>query len=151
MFRLIIVVGLFCNIGIVHAADAKDVVSPKLQLQCDVLYSNYAGIHHAEKHAKVTLQGLKQQAHGAKLITQTKDYEFWVMIHGLQTIGEHTFINNFQVAIRNKHTKEFYHALSDSSYSPKYFPHQARISLVEYQPNTFLEKGELLFECRRLD
>lgn len=42
------------------------------------------------------------------------------------------------------------HALSDTSHDPAQPSAKARISLVDYQPGSFLENGELLFECTTL-
>jgi hypothetical protein len=130
------------------AAQATDPTPPVLiNLQCDVIFSNYRGIEHAATHEKVSLTALKQQTGGAKLVTQTDDFEFWVMVHGMQNLNGQDFINNYQVAIKEKSTGLFMHALSDTSHDPWQPPSKARISLVDYQPGSFLEKGELLFEC----
>ena len=69
------------------------------------------------------------------------------MTHGIQTIGNERFINSFQVAVKNKQSKMFSHALSDRSFSAVNQPEYARISLVEYYPDSLLEKNEILFEC----
>lgn len=95
----------------------------------------------------VSLKNIKSQKGGAVLASQTKDYEFWVMSHSQQTIENKTFINNYQVAIKDKNNGYFMHALSDSIYSPDKNPTKARISLVEYHPDSLIENGELFFEC----
>jgi hypothetical protein len=69
------------------------------------------------------------------------------MAHSVQTMQDQSFINNFQVAIKDKESGLFMHALSDTSHSLIHPPHAARISLVDYHTETGLEKGELLFEC----
>ncbi len=84
-------------------------------------------------------------------VYQNNNYEFWVMTHSIQKLNTQKFINNFQVAIRHKTSNLFVHALSDSSFNPEKCPKHARISLVDYQQGTFLEKGKLCFECMNLD
>ncbi len=73
-------------------------------------------------------------------VYQNNNYEFWVMTHSIQKLNTQKFINNL-----------FVHALSDSSFNPEKCPKHARISLVDYQQGTFLEKGKLCFECMNLD
>jgi hypothetical protein len=69
------------------------------------------------------------------------------MTHGVQTIGNERFINSFQVAVKHKASKIFSHALSYRSFSAANQPKYARISLVEYYPDSLLEQHEVLFEC----
>lgn len=54
-----------------------------INLQCNVIFSNYRGIDNAATQKKVSLTALKQQTGGVKLVTQTNDFEFWVMVHGM--------------------------------------------------------------------
>lgn len=126
-------------------AGTSDVAT--LKLECTINFSNYQGIDHKSISKKVTLTALKHQKGGAILVTQTDNYEFWVMTHGQQTINDLKFFNNFQVAIKDKNSSLFMHAMSDSSHDPDKKPLKSRISLVKYAKNTFLEEGELLFEC----
>ena len=120
----------------------------EIKLQCDILFKNYNAIDHASTSKPITLNAIKHKEGGSQLVAQTDDYEFWVMIHGIQRINKVDFINSFQVAIKQKSSGLFMHALSDMNSSSKGKPKLARISLVDYHPNSFLEKGELLFECR---
>lgn len=136
---------LSCSTAFANNVDAAN--NWKLDLRCSVHVSNFNNIEKATVSKDVTLKHLKHQADGAVLVTQTDDYEFWVMTHSQQSINNQKFINNFQVAIKQKKTGLFMHALSDSSYSPAENPHKARISLVDYHPDSFMEKGELFFEC----
>lgn len=84
------------------------------------------------------------------LVRETTGYQFWAMSHSVQTLGKNQCINNFQVAILHKAGKMFMHALSDSRYMPDSPPQHARVSLVEYYPDSLLEKGEIFFEWRSL-
>ena len=124
--------------------------SMKLTLACEIHFSNFKNIHQAVTTKTVILTALKHQKGGAQRVTQTDDYEFWVMVHGVQSLNKQQRINNFQVAIKNKHSGEFMHAMSDRVYSDQAQPARARISLVEYQAGSLLEKGELFFECQRV-
>ncbi|MCP4117880.1 MAG: hypothetical protein GY737_21260 [Desulfobacteraceae bacterium] len=112
---------------------------------------DFDGIDHAVKSVEVILKELKHKPGGMILVSQTEDYEFWVMTHGVQTINGRVFINNFQVAIKDKASKLFMHALSDTTHTSERPPKHARISLVDYYPDSSLEKGELLFECRHIE
>ena len=120
-----------------------------ITLQCNINFSNYDGIDHATTSRSITLNAIKHIENGSKLVAQTDGYEFWVMIHGVQKLNGVDFINTFQVAIKQKSSGLFVHALSDFNTSPNSQPTQARVSLVSYHPNTFLESGELLFECKQ--
>ena len=126
-----------------YAANKPD----PLQLQCTIKISNYNGVDHASISKDIALAKLKHKSGGTVLVSQTDDYEFWVMTHGQQTIKNVTFFNNFQVAIKEKKRGLFMHALSDTNNSPDITPAKARLSLVKYFEGTFLEEGELLFEC----
>ena len=118
-----------------------------LQLQCTVNISNYNGIDHASVSKDIVLSQLKHKTGGAVLVSQTDDYEFWAMTHGQQTINNVTFFNNFQIAIKDKKSNLFMHALSDTSNLPDVMPVKARLSLVKYIEGSFIEDGELLYEC----
>lgn len=119
----------------------------KIELKCSINITNYNGVDHASISKKVPLTALKHQVGGTVLVSQTNALEFWAMSHGQQTINGQTFINNFQVAIKDKKTGLFMHALSDKTNSPNKQALKARISLVTYFQDSFLEEGELLFEC----
>jgi hypothetical protein len=83
------------------------------------------------------------------MVDSIEPYEFWVLGYGVQTLNDQTFFTSFQVGIRDKRTGAFAHADSDrGSIDGK--PSSARVSLVEYHPSSFLEKGELSLECRSL-
>ena len=152
MFRLNCVICLFivftslCS----YAEDKGKTIIP-LKLQCNISFMDFDGIDHAVKTVEVILKDLKHRPGGMIRVSQTEKYEFWVMTHGVQTINGLRFIYNFQVAIKDKASKLFMHALSDTSHTPDSPPKHARISLVEYYPDSFLEKGELLFDCRHLE
>jgi hypothetical protein len=122
-----------------------------LKLECTVTFNNYDGVDNASLGAEIVLTNAKHNPGGSVQVSQTDDYEFWVMAHGVQTTNDQRLINSFQVAIKDKTTNTFMHALSDSNYSPAGGPEHARISLIDYHPNSFLEEGELMFECRRID
>ena len=126
--------------------DKKDF---ELNLQCDIAFSNYEGVESSSISKSVTLSNFKHKNGGTALVSQSDHYEFWAMVHGVQSINDKRFVYNFQVAIKDKKTGVFMHALSDSSYKPDQAPNHARISLVEYHPDSFLEKGELFFECTK--
>jgi len=118
-----------------------------LTLQCNIAFTNYNNVEHATITKTTKLTNYKHKEGGAVLVSQTDDYEFWAMVHGVQEINNKKFINNFQVAIKNKHNNVFMHALSDTTHTAERAPKQARLSLVDYHPDSFLEKGELFFEC----
>jgi hypothetical protein len=146
MHRLIgLIVPLFL-ISIV-SAEGQDNMINKVKLQCNITFSNYDNIEYTAKTVEVALNNYKHKSGGMIMVTQTKDYEFWVMTHGIQKINKRAFINTFQVAIKKKGNNLFMHALSDITHSPENPPKQARISLVDYDSNSSLEKGELCFEC----
>lgn len=100
---------------------------------------------------ELVLTNFKHKPGGIRLVTQTGEYEFWVMTHNIQTINNKRFVSNFQVAIKHNSSRLFIHALSDTTHTAGSSPKHARISIVEYQPDSFIEKGELLFECRAFD
>lgn len=150
MYRLIFYVLLFNFISYPLSIQAKNSSDSQLKLQCSIHFNNFNGIEQASTGMKVSIKNVKNQEGGAVLVTQTKDYEFWVMSHSQQKLEGKSFINNFQVAIKDKKTGLFMHALSDSSYSATQKPSKARISLVDYHPNSLLEKGELFFECNSI-
>ena len=132
-------------------ADSPGKQKLHLELNCTTSFNNFDNIENAVTSSQVTLTAAKHQPGGMQLVTQTSTYEFWVMAHGVQTINRQKFINNFQVAIKHKDSQLFMHALSDTSHTPDIPPKHARISLVDYHPDSTLEKGELLFECRRIE
>lgn len=141
--KLILIICLLLSSGVSYAVN-----EPKpLQLQCSINISNYNGVDHASILKNVELVKLKHKTNGAVLVSQTDEYEFWVMIHAQQTLNDQRFFNNFQVAIKDKKTELFMHALSDTSNDSDVKPVRARLSLVKYFTGSFLEEGELLFEC----
>lgn len=137
---------VFCSSLGIAAQPAENSLTP-LQLQCSITITNYNGIDHASISKNVELLAIKHKPGGAVLVSQTDDYQFWVMIHGQQALNNVKFFNNFQVAIMDKKTNIFMHALSDTNNNSNVKPLKARLSLVKYFPNSFLEEGELLFEC----
>lgn len=136
--------------ALLYAATPKE-QAPELILSCNISFDNYDHIDHAVQSLEITLSAGKHKAGGMHLVSQKGDYEFWVMVHGVQTLEERRSIINFQVAIKHKPSQLFMHALSDTSYDPDKPPHHARISLVNYHPGSGHEVGELFFECRYLD
>lgn len=151
MFRInyLIVFFLIITSFSLHAKD-QDNTGISLKLLCNIAFSNFDNIEHTVKTEEVMLTAEKYQRGGMQLVTQTSSYEFWVMTHGIQTINKRQFINNFQVAIKHKASQLFMHALSDTSHTPGMPPKHARVSLVDYRPDTNLEKGELVLECRHI-
>lgn len=152
MFRLsylICIFLIFTSPGSYAEEKSKTIIP--LKLQCNISFMDFDGIGHAAKSVEIILTALKHKPGGMILVSQTDNYEFWVMTHGVQTINGQVFINNFQVAIKDKVSKLFMHALSDTSHTPGSPPKHARISLVDYYPDSSLEKGELLFECSHID
>lgn len=152
MFRISWLIALISLVSIgTTLASEKNETEIALKLRCNISFSQFDQIDHAVKTVVVTLSELKHRPGRMKLVSQTKNYEFWVMPHLIQTLNEHRFISNFQVAIKEKSSQLFMHALSDSSHIPDQTPKYARISLVDYHPNTTLEKGELSFDCRSIE
>ncbi len=115
MLRLncLIVIFLIVNSFTSYTEENGKAIIP-LHLQCGIYYSDFEGIEHAAKSFKIVLTEMKHKPGGRILLSQTDDYEFWVMTHSVQTINGQQFINNFQVAIKDKASKLFMHALSDS-------------------------------------
>ncbi len=119
----------------------------ELNLNCTIISADYRGIHDILITKKVKLIGLKHQPNGAVKVASYGNFDFWVMIYGMKLDGVEPVIMNFQVAIKDRRSDQFMHALSDTSFDKNKPPQMARISLVEYHPNSMVEKGELLFEC----
>ena len=152
MFKVNGLISLFLIITSFNAyAEDGGKSSFTLPLQCNIAFTNFDNIEHASTSAVITLTELKHKRGGFILVFQTANYEFWVMTHGVQTINDRQFVNNFQVAIKHKASKLFMHALSDSSHTPETPPRHARISIVDYYPDSSLEKGELSFECHSIE
>ena len=133
--------------SIICSANENKDHTPKLTLACVVSIKNFEGIEHASTQHDIALSSLKHKKNGAKLVTQTDNFEFWAMIHGSQKANNIVFYKNFQVAIFDKKSNRFYHALSDENVDQNTQPKRSRLSIVEYHENSFLESGELLFEC----
>jgi hypothetical protein len=119
-----------------------------IPLKCSITVSGFTGIKDQAQFFDVNLKGLKNNPTGAKKLTVINNFEFWVMNHSLQTIGNITRVVNFQVAIKDLTDQTFTHALSNS-YVKGLVNHSARISLVEYDENQFFEKGEVMFSCKK--
>ncbi len=122
-----------------------------LRLVCNISFSDFSNIENTAITKEITLTQIKHKSGGMKLVAQTSDYEFWAMIHGVQTINGQQFVNNFQVAIKQKTSQVLMHALSVTSHTASVRPKHARVSLVNYRPESNMEKGELLFECRHIE
>lgn len=152
MFRINCLIIFFLIIASINVY-AEDQGEPQvsLKLLCNIAFSNFDNIEYSAKTKEITLTNMKHKPGGMQLVTQTSGYEFWAMIHGVQTMNDQCFINNFQVAIKHKTSQLFMHALSDTSHTPGNIPKHARVSLVDYHTNSSLEKGELLFECRHIE
>ena len=96
----------------------------------------------------VVLSNHKHKEGGHKLVLERQGLQFWVMEHSVQTLSGVEFINSFQLAVKDSVSGLFAHALSDVSNSPSVAPKSARLSLVDYHTDSFLEKGELMFDCQ---
>ncbi|MCP4343366.1 MAG: hypothetical protein GY799_31940 [Desulfobulbaceae bacterium] len=148
MFKIAYLFGFFIVMTSVSGfAGEKQQGDMTLRLKCNIAFSNFDNIEQALTSAVIVLSDIKHKPGGAVLVSQTAGYQFWAMTHSVQSINGQQFVNNFQVAIQHKNSKLFAHALSDSSYTPERGPRHARVSQVEYHPDSFLEKGELSFEC----
>lgn len=145
MRRLIFFLFLFQMV--VSNTYAKSDIKSTLSLKCSVLVSNYSGVEQASHFADVVLTVSKNLPGGNVRVTRMQGFEFWVMTHGLQRTNNQVVFNSFQVAIKSIKSGLFIHALSDVSFDVSKPPQQARISLVDYHPDSFIESGELLFEC----
>jgi len=139
---------LFYSSSVLQADDRSRGLAP-LSLTCDISFDNFDSIDIAQTSKNIILTQAKHKPDAMKQVSQTSGYEFWVMTHGVQSIAGQEFVNNFQVAIKDKASQLFMHALSDTSHNPEFQPEKARISVVDYHSGTTLEKGELIFECRR--
>jgi hypothetical protein len=122
----------------------------KLSLSCNIIFDNYSGFKDTSISKDIVLTNYKHKPGGMIKISELHGFEFWAMIYSVQRINNQTLINSFQVAIKDKATNLFMHALSDIVFTTNTTPNQARISLVDYWGNGQEEKGELLFECRNL-
>lgn len=147
MHRIGLLVLLLSFHGSALADDATAHNIQSIHLNCHISFNNYDHVQQADMSKEVTVSNIKNKSGGVILVAQTKGHEFWVMAHGVQSIGLQSFITNFQVAIKHKASGLFMHALSDTSHDPSSPPKQSRISLVDYHPNSTLESGELIFEC----
>ena len=119
-----------------------------LKLQCSLSVNHYHQMEDSFQVKTVTLSGLKHLPTGAAKVFELPDYDFWVMTHTVQNIETQAHINNFQVALHNKHSGNFVHALSNTVFPNSADQMKARISLVDYYSDTLSEEGELLFECQ---
>ncbi len=138
---------LMCSLLFFLVAMKVNAAEP-LALNCAITFSNYSGVKSKAHFYEVVLAEHKHKAGGRVQLLTWQAKEFWVMTHGIQSLGEREFINSFQVAIKNVGTREFYHALSDRTFVAGQKPQVGRLSLVEYDLQSGLEAGELLFECR---
>ena len=120
-----------------------------INLTCRISFDDFDGIERAVITRDIILTHTKHGAGGMRQVSQSKDYEFWVMIHDVEPVMGQEFIKNFQVAIKHKASKLFMHALSATSHSPEFPAEKSRVSLVEYYPGTTRKKGELIFACLR--
>jgi hypothetical protein len=139
--------------GCAHNSKASDpekerITQPgALMLNCTIISRDFSDIKDTTISQEAVINALKHKPGGAAKVTTIEPYEFWVMVHSMM-LGEQPKIINFQVAIKDRRTNQFMHALSNTSIDGANPINMARISLVEYYPDSMLEKGELLFECR---
>lgn len=143
-----VVLFLSVPFGVLGNDSARPLFS--LDLQCVVEFRDFEKVEHILKVVDVRLSQIKHKPGGHVLVAETDHYEFWVMVHGTQSINDQNIVNAFQTAIKHKNSLLFMHALSDVSHSASDLPKRSRVSLVEYHPNSMLEKGELMLECTRV-
>mgnify|MGYP000553950425 CR=1 FL=1 len=118
-----------------------------INLSCSLSTRNHPSFTDNTLFKDVTLSGQKHTTTGSLLVFSLPGYEFWVMNHVIQTaIGKKTVLN-FQVAIKNIETEEFFHALSNGAYSEDVI--SAQIGLVHYAKDRLWETGELIFKCMK--
>ena len=118
-----------------------------LVLKCTIMASDFSELKDTNLTKEAAISGMKHQPSGAVKIATVEPYEFWVMAHGLK-LNKPSQIINYQVAIKDRRTNQFMHAMSNTSLDSANPLKSARISLVDYYPNSLLEKGELIFECQ---
>lgn len=118
-----------------------------LMLNCTITAQDFSGLKDTAISKETVISGMKHEPGGAVKIATLAPYEFWVMVHGT-VLSKPSRILNYQVAIKDKRTNQFFHALSETSPDSAHPPRSARISLVEYHPNSMMEKGELFLECK---
>lgn len=150
MFALLLTLSIMgCANNSKTASSEKGQIDPSgpLVVNCTVMSRDFSELNDTLFSKEAVLSKMKHQPGGAVNITNIGPYEFWVMVHGM-VLGGQSQITNYQVAIKDKRTNQFMHALSDTSLNSNNPPKAARISLVEYYPESLLEKGELLFECK---
>jgi len=141
MYKLLITI--IINVYFIGLSKASTI-----PLKCSITVSDFTGINDQAQFFDVKLTGLKNNPSGAKKLTTINNYEFWVMNHSLQTIDSMTHVVNFQVAIKDVANNTFSHALSNS-YENGLIKHSASIGFVEYHKNQLLEKGEVMFSCKK--
>lgn len=124
---------------------------PELTLSCSIHSDNFGSDSGLLASKEVTIKGSALSQDGSRLIYEIENLEFWVLTHMTQELGGDHFINNFEVAIREKGTNRFYNALSDSVFSADRFPESARIRLANYHPGTFHEERYVMFQCQSID
>ncbi len=127
---------------------AKSFAVEPLSLSCGISLSAYAGVASESHFFDVVLSHHKHKEGGHKLVLERQGLQFWVMAHSVQTLSGVEFINSYQLAVKDSVSGLFVHVLSDISNTPLVAPQSARLSLVDYHPDTFLEKGELMFDCK---
>lgn len=120
----------------------------RLNLQCVMSSSNFSELDDVFEVREVSLAGVKNKIDGTEKVFDFSGYEMWAMVHTLQKTENTPRILNFQVAVKKKGTNSFFHALSNTV-NEKDEPLSARISLVEYAEDSFLEVGEIFFECKQ--
>lgn len=122
--------------------------SSELSLSCSVHSDNFGMESGLLVSKEVSIKGSVLKQNGHSLVYETENLEFWALTHMTQKLNGDHFINNFEVAIRDKNTNRFYNALSDSVFSADESPRAARIRLANYHPGTFHEKSYVMFECQ---
>ncbi len=125
--------------------------SPELTLSCSVHSDNFGTESGLLVSKEIAIIGSVLKRAGRSLVYETENVEFWALAHMTQKLNGNHFINNFEVAIRDKESNRFYNALSDSVFSADQAPDSARIRLVHYHPGTFHEQGYMMFECQSRD
>lgn len=115
--------------------------SPELTLSCSVHSDNFGTESGLLVSKEISISGSVLKRDGRSLVYETENLEFWALTHMTQELNGDHFINNFEVAIRDKETNRFYNALSDSVFSADRAPVRRELGLRITTPALSMRKA----------
>jgi hypothetical protein len=96
---------------------------------------------------EVSLSGLKDGKNGAKQVFNLNRYELWAFTHAVIEQAGKSLISSIQVGVKNIKTGDFFHSYSNNRGMNAEKPLNAEIRLIDYYPDSFLDRGEIVFGC----